>query len=396
MTDPATPAQLNHHLDLLDAHIIACEMFLQQTQGQPSVARTRELRKLFQFKQAHRHFATRLAAKTGNIRVPPSVYVITQEDLDKASNTDKSKDLENKARQDIKDAIDTIQNGLMRFQGAILREVQHAHAWGLNFIISDLCRIGSGQWWRTPFIIRDRTVPQVDAYLKQAREALVNGQLKTALAKVQLAQKWLNWGEMRFNAYCDQIQKGGERVVTGIKITATVATAIVTGGASAGGLAMGVTEGAVLGVAGEGSQQATELIARGIDGGYTVSGEDMFNAVMETAVAGTAGSFGEGGRLVVQALAGKVAARIATRILGRAPTASEIAFVTDRIQSVVSANYSQLVKKAAKLDTDPNWDAWAGIVAPMVGGMSAEVIKEGSMRKPFVNAGKEKLGVGEK
>lgn len=285
--------------------------------------------------------------------------------------------LEKRAIETIKGDIAAVRNDLTRLTSALQGQYDISMQWQ-HVLFSHWVRMGAGLDARHPLIIKRSVEERVTKAVQEAEAELAKGNLAKAQQKLRFAAKTLKWGYERFDAFMNALEVGAKRAETGIKISAAVAGLIV-----AAPIELGVLGTMGIAALGEGAQQGTLLIAKGVDPGQVVSAKEVRDAAVETAIAaGTAGA-GKGlGKLV-----GKyVAPGLLQRILKKAPTKEQIEWAEGLIERYVATNAAAITKKMLQLDTDPDWNWWAMIVAPAINPAAVELVKENEVPR-VINQG---------
>ncbi len=254
-----------------------------------------------------------------------------------------------------------------------------------NALFSDWARMGAGLSARHPLIIKKVVGDRVRPLLLEAERLLKEGKHEKAHRKSVEAARWIKWGYDSLSDYMERLNTGGARAIAGIKISAALATLIVSAPAEVGILG-------TMGIAAiqEGSQQGTTLVAQAIDPKSNVSLDDLKNAALAVAInAGSAG-FAKGlGGLAAKAIGG----RAAEQIIKNTPAGETVemtvrmkaaAFIGQRIEQYVSANAQAIANKMLKLDQAPDWNWWLMIVAPAFNGVAVEMAKERDLQPLFV------------
>jgi hypothetical protein len=225
-----------------------------------------------------------------------------------------------------------------------------------------------------------------------AEKARDSGDYTKALSKAAAAAKHIRWGFDRLASFLASLEKGASHAVAGIKISAALATLIVS--APVAGLTALEQAGVGMGLAviGEGAQQGTTLILKGIDPTQAVTIGDLKNAALSVAVNwGAAGLGSAFGALAGKALAKQGAQKILGDLLtkynrmGSEPSKEALEFATEqvakRIEQYAAANSQSIVNKMLKLDSDPDWNWWYMAVAPAVDTATMEMVKDPALTK---------------
>jgi hypothetical protein len=244
-----------------------------------------------------------------------------------------------------------------------------------NALFSHWTRMGAGLHAKHPLFVRKEIMDKVPALLAEARKHLANGKLDKAWPKISSAAAKVKWGFDFLNWWMDQLEKGSKRAEAGIKVSAALAALVV-----AAPVEVGILGAMAVASVGEGAQQGTTLLLKGVDSGDTVSAEDVKKAFLETVIAGGTAGLGKGvGSMVAKGLAG----RVGQQIFKRPPTEKEIAFIASRIEQYLSANSSAIAKKLLALDTEPDWNWWYMIITPMIDPVAMEMTKESELNKTW-------------
>ena len=258
-----------------------------------------------------------------------------------------------------------------------------AVAWQ-NAMFSHWVRMGVGMDAKHPLIIKKQVEDHAWPLLMEAEKLYNAGKYEKAYQKAASAGRWVKWGFDSLSQYHEKLEVGGARAVAVIKVSAALATLVVSAPVQVGVLGtMG------LAALSEGAQQGTTLIAQGIDPGMTVSADDCKNAALAVAVnAGTAG-LGKGlGGLVSKMIAGKAAAEIIKNTpVGEAVKETvrmkAAEFIAQRIEQYVAANAAAISNKMLGLDKSPDYNWWYMVVAPAFNGIAIEMAKEPDLQPLF-------------
>ena len=295
------------------------------------------------------------------------------------------------ARQAVDDATREVNQEYQRLRVLLQDQYDIATHW-YNAFFSDLARMTTGLDARHPLRIKKTVEDNAWPLIMAAEKARDAGDYSKALSKAAAAAKHIRWGFDRLASFLASLEEGASHAVAGIKVSAALATLIVS--APVAGLTAleqaGV--GMALAVVGEGAQQGTTLILKGIDPAQSVSANDLKNAALSVAVNwGAAGLGSAFGALVGKALAKQSAQRILGEVLtkynrmGSEPSEEALKFATEevakRVEQYVAANSQSIVNKMLKLDSDPDWNWWYMAVAPALNTANMEMVKDPALKK---------------
>jgi hypothetical protein len=279
--------------------------------------------------------------------------------------------------QKLLDSIHAVHNDYQRIRLLLQSQYDISVEWQ-NAIFSHLSRMGSGLDAQHPLRIKKQIEENVWPRLMDAEKAFNSRNFQKAWQKLNSAAKWLKWGFDAYNLWMSRLETGGKVAIAGIKVSAAVATLIVSAPAE-----VGVLGGMGIAAVSEASTQGTTLMLKALDPGDTVTLEDVKNAALSVAVnAGSAG-LGKGlGKLVAKGLSPIVARRIL-----KEPTEEAIkkvsAIVEAKVEQYVSANAQTIAGKMLKLDKEPDWNWWYMAVAPSFNSVTMELVKDPDLNKRF-------------
>jgi len=276
------------------------------------------------------------------------------------------------AKQRTEDAIYYVKQDYERIRLALQTQYDIATHWQ-NAVFSHWVRMGAGLSAKHPLIFKKMVEDRAWPLIMEAEKLFNAGKYEQAYLKAATAARVVKWGFECLEWYMSKLAVGGERAVAAIKISAALATLIVSAPVQ-----VGVWGTMGLAALSEGSQQGTTLILKGLDPGETVTTDDLKNAALAVAVnAGSAG-LGKGfGQLAAKGLSGTVA----SKILNGTPSKEAIEFIAARIEQYVAANAQAIANKMLKLDKDPDWNWWYMVIAPAINPIVMEMTKEPEMNK---------------
>jgi hypothetical protein len=259
-----------------------------------------------------------------------------------------------------------------------------------NAMFSHWTRMGGGLHAKHPLYTKKQIEETAWPLILEAEKLYQAGKYVKAYEKAAAAARRVKWGFDFLDWWMSKLETGAERAIVGIKVSAALATLIVTGPAEVGVLGTMALAGTS-----EAAQQGTTLIAQGVDPGMSVSLDDVKNAALAVAVnAGTAG-LGKGlGNLVAKGVAPKAAealiknspafkaaTEVERKAMLEAMTSRLADFFGPRIEQYVSANAQSIANKMLKLDKSPDWNWWYMVVAPAINASTMEMAKEPDLQK---------------
>jgi hypothetical protein len=228
-----------------------------------------------------------------------------------------------------------------------------------------------------PWDIETNLVPQIKSRLRAAKAAFqvekTTGRFQRTHRYLMQAATLINQGMAAMAKYAKAVQRSGKIAIAYIKWTAIVFTGAAT---SAYGGVQGVQ---AIGVAmtQKTGEEGITLAARWA-AGEKITKKDVKKAFGEISLAGISTGVGE----IASSFAGPVAAK-----LYRSPSPQQVAGVADALKGVIANNTEQAFKAIDNwMNGKPvNWDWWASLVAPAVGGELGAAVKDKDIREPVLS-----------
>ena len=180
--------------------------------------------------------------------------------------------------------------------------------------ISTIVNFMGGTSTNRPNQIANLLQAQIRLPLHDARVFSASGMAEQCIANMHEAVQLANAGDVALGQYYDAIGRGADHTITAIKVTAAVATAAVTGGAS-----LSVSGTMMVGAAGAVGSEGMELYLKALDPGQQVTWADgkkaLINVVAKTAGAGLGAKLGPA---IASGSGGAISAAVADRFISSA------------------------------------------------------------------------------
>jgi hypothetical protein len=333
--------------------------------------------------QAQQYWAQEYKRTTGKSWLLIKPFVIRGDAQEENRLLAEAKLKESQAKQ-VRDALYTVDQDYQRLRLMLQSQYDIAVEWQ-NALFSHWARLGAGSInVRHPLILKKMVEDRVRPAVEEANKLLAQGKYQQALEKAAYAARCIKWGFDGLSAFMDKLDTGGARAIAGIKISASLAALIASGGAASGVLGFWGTT--AVAATGEGAIQGTTLILQAIDPNMSVSTDDVKNAALAVVINGATAGAGKGlGMLVSRGIAGKVLSEVLENGAQDDPLRQQLrariaVFVSAKIEAYVTANAQAIANKMLKLDKSPDWNWWYMIVAPMINPAIVELAKEPDMQ----------------
>ena len=330
---------------------------------------------------AKQHF--KITGKSMVLMNPTMPELMITGNLEEEMQQEQAAKLQAVRKKQMEDALYALKQDYQRICLALQSQYDISVEWQ-HAMFSHWTRLGAGMHAKHPLFTIKQIEEKAWPLILAAEKLYAAGRYVKAYEKAGEAARIIKWGFDFLNSWMSKLETGAARAIVGIKVSAALATLIVTGPAQLGVLGTMAVAGT-----GEAAQQGTTLIAQGVDPGMSVSLDDVKDAALAVAVnAGTAG-LGKGlGNLVAKGIGGKAA----QAVIDNTPPGETVTqtmrmkiaeIIGQRIEQYVSANAQSIANKMLKLDKSPDWNWWYMIVTPAINGATMEMAKEPELQALF-------------